>query len=301
MPSTIRSVALFVGLSFGLAWAVMLPTWLRGGDLAAPSAYVAMIAMMFTPTIAALVVVRLVERRPWRTLWLDLGLGRVDRRTVRRSLGGLAVGAGVVLGGWVFAVVFGVLRPDPDRSQAADLLHEAFDGSLPAPVWVLALAQLASLPIGIAITAIAALGEEIGWRGYLLPSLTRFGVRRALVVSGVAWGCWHAPVILLGYNFGQPNALGLGMMIVACALVGVLFGMLRLRSGSIWPSVLAHATLNSLATYQAFLVPAHYDMVLIGPLSVTGWCAALVLIGVMLLRRRADGVRRTGGAVGRAE
>ena len=69
----------------------------------------------------------------------------------------------------------------------------------------------------------------------------------ALLLSGAFWGFWHAPLILLGYNFGEPNPLGLAMMIVGSMLIGVIIGWTRLHTGSVWPAVLAHGAFNASA------------------------------------------------------
>ena len=61
------------------------------------------------------------------------------------------------------------------------------------------------------------------------------------------WGLWHAPLVLLGYNFNEPNLPGLIVMAVGCMSLGDTFGWLRLRSGNIWAAVLAHGTSNAAA------------------------------------------------------
>ncbi len=66
------------------------------------------------------------------------------------------------------------------------------------------------------------------------------GTWPSILVTGAIWGVWHSPLILLGYNFAQPNIAGVSIMVVACVTIGTLFGRLRLRRGSLWPSVFAH-------------------------------------------------------------
>lgn len=72
--------------------------------------------------------------------------------------------------------------------------------------------------------------------------------------SGVVWGAVARPVILLGYNYGRTDVLGLAAMVVFCVLVGIVIGWTRLRSASVWPAVLAHGSINAATnTFAIFL------------------------------------------------
>ncbi len=102
------------------------------------------------------------------------------------------------------------------------------------------------LPINMIFT----FGEEFGWRGYLLPKLLPLGGWQAVVITGIIWGLWHAPLIALdGYNFPGHPWLGILMMMVFCIAVGAFLAWLRIRSGSIWPGALAHAAINAQAGF----------------------------------------------------
>lgn len=79
-------------------------------------------------------------------------------------------------------------------------------GGLPISTGALVALQLAVLPVAAVINLVPALGEELGWRGWLLPKLMPLGPVPAIPVSGVLWGVWHAPLVLLGYN--DPTAPG---------------------------------------------------------------------------------------------
>src|SRR5205807_1239628 len=103
-------------------------------------------------------------------------------------------------------------------------------------VQTLVLIQLGSLLIAPGINAIFAFGEEWGWRGFLLPKLLPLGQWRALVFSGVLWGLWHMPVILLGYHYPLHPQFGVLLMVIFCVIMGILFGWMRLGTGSIWPA-----------------------------------------------------------------
>ena len=81
-------------------------------------------------------------------------------------------------------------------------------------------------------------GEEFGWRGYL--QLRLFGNRPLLgaMVTGLIWGLWHIPINLRGYNFPDHPVLGMLVFTVSTTMLSIIFGWLRIRTGSIWPASL---------------------------------------------------------------
>ena len=96
-------------------------------------------------------------------------------------------------------------------------------------------------------TSIWTLGEELGWRGFLFPRLQeRFGFHGACLISGLIWAVWHYPGLLWAdYNAGTNPVYAIGCFNVGVTAVGYLMGYLRMRSGSLWPCVLLHATHNT--------------------------------------------------------
>jgi len=105
----------------------------------------------------------------------------------------------------------------------------------------------------------SALGEEIGWRGFLVPELRRtMSFSGVALVSGVIWFAYHLPVILLGnYHNNSPAALPLWgqlLMFFICVVgAAIIMAYLRLKSGSLWTAAIFHATHNLLI--QAVLNP----------------------------------------------
>jgi len=281
-------VSVFVCLAYVAAWVLLWPAIEASADLSDPvgnpGAYIATVAMMFTPGVAALLVAITLERRRGKAILVALGLtGFFTRQGWRFALTGIAGAALLISGSWGLGMLFGWVQLDPEHSVAKELIVRVTGEQPPMPMALLALLQLLNLPIGIAITAIAATGEEVGWRGWLLPKLLPLGTEWALCVSGAIWGLWHAPAILLGLNYEERNPLGIIMMMIGCVGAGVLIGWLRLASGSLLPCVLAHAALNSFASYQSILFPP-FDERLVGPLAITGWVVMALLIAACVLR-----------------
>ncbi|GIT78650.1 abortive infection protein [Leifsonia sp. LS1] len=299
------AVVAYVVVAFGLAWLVTLPLWL-GGGLTASFAGVLLIAMMFTPTIGALVAVFLVQRPRPRSVPEYLGMWplRPAWRLIGLSLAGIFGSILVSVAAVFLAAAFGAVRLDlTGFSGFSELLHSQLAAAgvqqeLPLPIGVLVLVQLLTIPFGALINSVATVGEELGWRGWLLPSLRPLGTWPALLISGALWGLWHSPIILLGYNFGEPNLLGVLLMTLGCTAYGVLIGWLRLRSGSVWPAVFAHGAFNASAGVGALLLaagsPASPAALL--PLGWTGWivCTAIAVVLVLCgqFRRQPTLVRR---------
>lgn len=193
-----------------------------------------------------------------------------------------------------------------------DLVHfsgfaEQLESSLPAgvpapPAIVVILAQLLAIPFAAAtINAALAFGEELGWRGFLVPALRQYGTWPALLISGAVWGLWHAPVILLGYNFGVTDITGVLLMIAGCIAWGVLLGWLRLRSASLWPAVFAHGALNAAGGMVVWFYASgtSIDMALAGPLGAAGWIACAIVVVVLVLTGQFRKQPELDGAVGR--
>ena len=91
-----------------------------------------------------------------------------------------------------------------------------------------------------------ALGEEIGWRGFLVPELSKtMGFTSTALISGVVWACWHYPILVWGdYNAGTPSWYGLSCFTVLVVAIGVVFAWMRLKSGSLWTGAILHASHN---------------------------------------------------------
>jgi len=128
------------------------------------------------------------------------------------------------------------------------------------------LAFTLALPFNMIFT----FGEEFGWRGYLLPRLTPLGGIPAAIITGIIWGLWHAPIIVQdGYNYPGHPWLGVVMMVVFTVALSMIFAWLPFRSGSIWPSTLAHAAFNAQAGFGTiFLCQA--DSLLRAPIGLLG-------------------------------
>ena len=288
-----RLIALFTGIAVAAGWAVCLPFWFAGGLEALPSLFQPLLlALMFTPTLAALVVVFLVQR-PARPLTM-LGL---RFRPAGRTLLFLAIAwllppllfvAGLFLAGGLGLVSLD-LTFEAFRQTFIGNAHqlgvpaeqlEVLETMPTSGLIAMVLAQ--TVTMGVALSSLAAFGEELGWRGWLLPNLRPLGTWPAILVSSVIWGLWHAPIILLGYNFNDRGPLGLLLMVGFCVAVGTFLSWLRLRSASVYPAAVAHGSVNAFAGTLALVFVG--DMSSLDPTAVLlGWSGWLPWFALALL------------------
>jgi uncharacterized protein len=206
-------------------------------------------ALMWSPALASLVA-RLVVREGPEDVSFRLGKRRAGRHPLlARSflvawisplfVGLVAYGAAWLTGLETFA---------PRSLEALGLAHTPGLVRLAVSIGVM-------LTLGTVMSAATALGEELGWRGYMLTRLVDAGVPRPVLVSAAIWGAWHLPLIVSGQYAAGPRPL----LSAACFFVGILGGGLvagyvRLASGSVWPAVVFHAAWNSLiqGTFDGF-------------------------------------------------
>jgi membrane protease YdiL (CAAX protease family) len=132
--------------------------------------------------------------------------------------------------------------------------------------------------IGPVINIIPILGEELGWRGYLLPKLRMLlSNRAALIITGIIWGMWHIPVIVMGHNYGTSYMgypwLGILAMIVFCVMLGVIEGYMSIKLESVIPAAMIHSAVNAGVGLPILLAKGRYNPIL-GP-AITGFIGGL--------------------------
>ena len=142
---------------------------------------------------------------------------------------------------------------------------------------------------------IPAVGEEAGWRGYMMPRLKeRLGLLNGRLLGGIIWGVWHWPLMLLvGYEYGT-NYLGaplLGLVVwcVVCFALNTLLDWLYEKTGCIWVPAIAHGALNAVASMPVVLTdPAeasYYTVLGPMPIGLIGMLPVLAVAVWLTLRQ----------------
>lgn len=104
-----------------------------------------------------------------------------------------------------------------------------------------------------------AFGEEWGWRGYMMPKLLELMPKpAAVIVGGVIWGLWHAPLTVVGHNFGVDYPgypfVGIGLMCLMCTLMNAFLTLITEKTKSVYPAAFCHALNNNLSFGVMFAI-----------------------------------------------
>ena len=278
-----RSIVWFVVIAFSLAWVLFLLPLGAGDPTSLSRQTVTMFAWaaaMWAPGLAAILVTRFVDRESLATLNLThLGDLRIYLWAWLAPIG-LALLAGVAT--WLL----GLGKLDLEFQQLREAMAQTPGGSQASAQVVVGIQIAAALSIAPLINMLLALGEELGWRGYLLPKLLPLGQGKAILVSGAIWGFWHAPAILQGHNYPSQPVLGVFLMVVFCVLLGAFLSWLYLQTRSPWAPALAHGAVNAVAGLPLLFLSG-VDITWGGTLaSVAGWIPIALLLGWLVWSKR---------------
>jgi membrane protease YdiL (CAAX protease family) len=229
-----RKIAVFYGLALLLSGVFNVLVIAAGKLRGAEQLFVT--GITWGPALAAFITARLYgddwrgfgwDWAPWRWQWRGYWIPLAYALPVYLLVWSTGLG-GFDLAGFA-------AKKAPDFGWSAD-----------APWLVLAGYTLLAGTVGLIIFGARCLGEEIGWRGYLVPQLARLtDFRGVALISGLMWAAWHFPVLLFAdYNTGAPPVFSLACFTALVMGISVLMAWLRLGSGSLWPAVIAHAVHN---------------------------------------------------------
>lgn len=292
-----KSILIFLGFAFGIAWLTGLVIYLTGGLANTPR-------IIFGLPLAGLLLATTYMWAP--------ALANIFTRIITRQ--GFA-NAGLrpyIRHGWPYwvaawllpsiltilgAVLFFLIYPQyyAGTSTLRTQLQAAGQTVPPGSLWPIIIIQTAAaVLISPPINGLFTFGEEFGWRGYLLPKLTPLGTRRAVLLLGVIWGIWHWPVIVMGYEYGfdYPGFPWLGMLLFLLFTIsaGTLLAWVTYQGRSIWPAVIGHGAINGIAAIAALFTSSNpKPLSLLGPLPVgiIGMAGYLLLALVIILLPQA--------------
>jgi membrane protease YdiL (CAAX protease family) len=303
-----KRILIFLAFAFGIPWTAALVLYLTvgAGDLAKAQALANRISIAI-PWLAN-VAARLITKEGWGQLMLRPNFRRGWRSYLAAWLLPLLA---VIVGAATFYLLF-PHSLDSNLSEVQKLVKGTPSAAVGNP-WVILLAiTLTNMIISVPIRAVTSVGEEFGWRAYLLPKLVeRFagaehasasaegsaradghdaaGARKAALLVGVIHGVWHWPLILMSAKFtpGVTFLTPLIYLVFTCSL-SVLLTWVTLRSDSVWPAALGHGMLCFYSAMAMYTLkgPA---IPLLGPGSseLIGGMGFTILALVLFFSRRA--------------
>ena len=259
----LRQIVVFLLSTYTIAVAIAL---------ALPHAGIAPVLSIAAPVLGfALTLVFAVPRGQRRAILTTIGFHP------RRGRGLLIAVLGPVLIGTLsfsIAAAFGVVRfPGLGAGLVSGLLN---------------------IGVGTVVSAFVLLGEEIGWRGYLLFRLAEVtSPRVAAVLTGACHAIFHLPLLLLTttYQSAGQRWIVVPTVMITLTLAGVWYGWLRLSSGSIWPVCLSHSAFNNVMESLAGVAIVSSAATMAYLTTETGVATLLIMVlvaGFLLVRRGAD-------------
>lgn len=276
-------------IEFGVIWPLVTSDSLLhqqiGTLLVAP--------MMFLPAIGVLIT-RLITKEGFR------GTSHIVPKNSKKSIPYFLMGyfLPVVLT-TIGAVIYFIVFPDrfdPNMGYLADTY--AAQGIEITPS-LLKTAVIAEIVAGVLLAPLlnffTCFGEEWGWRGYLLPKMQeKLPMLPLLLINGIIWGLWHAPLTILGHNYstgywGYPIT-GILAMCGFCVVMGIIFTFITVRTGSCLPAVLAHGSVNGFASAGILFLPDANMNPFVGPAptGIIGGIAFIIcaiIMAVLLIKK----------------
>ena len=148
---------------------------------------------------------------------------------------------------------------------------------------------LITIIIGLLSSMLTATGEELGWRGFLVPELAKgSSYTRSSLILAVIWNIYHYPVLLFGgYNNGESIVLSLIFFSISVTAVCFITGWIRLKTNSFWGAAIFHASHN-------FFIQSVFDEITITKSHTTlfttefgiGLCIVYVIIAFLFWLKR---------------
>ncbi len=137
------------------------------------------------------------------------------------------------------------------------------------------------------------LGEEIGWRGYVLPKqIALYGTKKAILLNGFWWGIAHMPLIYFGFNYSLENWMApwsnMFVMMVLCVIMGIIMSYVTIRTKNCMYASIIHGVINIAGEIPVFLSVSGTSG-LLGPnptglIGMVGLIVSAVIIFVLFMK-----------------
>lgn len=276
-----KRIVIFLVVAFGICWLMefttLIPMYRSDNPDVVTQAVEMLDSLMFAPAMGA-IVARLLTSEGLAHSGFQFN---ISQHKFCFGFGWFGMTALTFLGAILYFVIF---RENFDPNMTDFVESSIANGSTMDAVNIVAtfktnlLMNVFTAPL---LDVINCFGIEWGFRAYLLPKLYRkFGTIPAMLISGLAYGLWFAPLVSIGYFYGEGYngfpVTGILAMCVFGLVTGCIYSFLALRSGSVFPSILASSALNVMMS-QAALFTKDGGNFFIGP-APTGILAGIPFI-----------------------
>jgi membrane protease YdiL (CAAX protease family) len=240
-----KGIMSFLAITFGITYAIegaLIWAGLRLTGVPPFYGQLVLAGLMWVPSVATVITIKWITREGFAVTNLRIGAWRPY------VISALVVPACFVIT-YALTWLLGLAQPDWELANLRAFMTStgAETSAIPSSTLVLPAVFLASLVLGPTINGVFGFGEEFGWRGYLLPKLLPLGKLKAYIILGVIWGLWHAPIILIGFNYPEYPVLGIVGMMVMTTTIGIYINEMALRNRSTILAGWIHGAFNGQA------------------------------------------------------
>lgn len=283
-------LAITFGLTYGYCFLILYPL-VRGQTLSGVPAVATQLlvaACMFFPAIGVLLT-RLITKEGFKDSWLK---PNIKKNIKYYLLVWFGPGILTLLGAGLYFLLFkGSFDPNCGYMKLTLEAAGTPADAIPVPLNLLMLIQaIQGLLLSPIMNFVTCFGEEWGWRGYLLPKISRqLPTLPTLLITGIVWGLWHAPLTAIGHNYGlgYPGFpfTGIAMMCLFCIVIGIFLSYATLKTRSCIPAILGHGAINGFSAIGIYFT-ANGGNPFVGPAptGIIGMIPFIIAAVYMLIR-----------------
>ena len=253
-PYTGRQFVVYIIAAFGIAYLLQVVASVMAMCGSIILFQIILSISMFSPMLAMLIARKTIKGIGWNITFK----GNMRYILATWFLPTVLTGLGAVLFFVIFPESFDLTGKYLIAQAGQEVYNQMIDSGITIPMYVV-ISSLQTATIIPVVNAVAAIGEEVGWRGFMYRYLKeKFGTVLGRIIGGVIWGAWHFPVIMLaGYEYGTeymgyPLAGPFAFLIVA-TILGIILDHWYERTGSIIVPAIGHGAINGAATIPLIL------------------------------------------------
>ncbi len=289
-----RRILMFLSITFFVTYsveiAIIRPLAAEENNMMKPFLQLLIASIMFLPALGVLLT-RLITKEGFRNSLIGLPNFKKNFPYYLFAWFGPVI---LTVVGTIFYFLIFPNKFDPALSTLAKVYQASgLEMSAAQMQSTIALQVIASILLGPLLNLITCFGEEWGWRGYLLPKMKRkFKILPVLLINGLIWGIWHAPLTALGHNYGTGYTgfpfTGILAMIIFCIVLGTILSYVTIKTNSCIPAVFAHGSINSIGSVGIYFA-ADGGNPFLGPsptgiLGGIGFIVAAVILTILLIK-----------------
>lgn len=289
----LKKVSIFILLAYALAWIPEFWYFFSGGTIDSGWFTLLAVGCMFAPAAAAIFIQKTIVKAPLSEIGLHY-------RFTKWYVIAIAIAITVTL----LSIPISALLSESEFTNGLPFLIEQINKSSEIassekemvietlkeygdwlPYIIVGASIIGASLVGPTLNAIPALGEELGWRGFLYKELKPVGFWTSSLIIGIVWGFWHLPLVIHGFNYPDAPVAGIFMMVLFTILLSPIFNHVLEKSGTVITAAAFHGTINAVAGLPLLFFLGASQMVI----GINGLAGALVLSlanGIIFLRRK---------------